>query len=440
MSRMGESGGWRAKPLPSRRSSIISVLDVGSNKICCLIARLKPRENMEVLKGRTHSIEVLGFGLQRARGVKSGVITDLDQAEQSIRLAVDAAERMAGVTVESLIVSVTAGHLSSDTFSASISLDGYEVEEADIQRVLDAGQAHSAHDEAMVIHSLPIGFSLDANRDVHDPRGMLGERLGVDMHIVSADTAPLRNLELCINRCHLQIEGFVAAPYASGLSTLVDDEAELGTICVDIGCGTTTTAVYVYGQFVHVDTIAIGGGHVTMDIARGLSTRLDDAERLKTLHGSALFSSADEREMIPISSVSDDDGDIPTQIPRATLTRIIQPRAEEIIELVRDRLNAAGFASLSSKRVVLTGGGALLTGLPEVARRIFARNVRIGRPLGVSGLPDIARGAAFSASVGLLVYPQIVKIETRMSRRAAIGRASADGYFARVGQWIRESF
>lgn len=428
------------KPLPTRRSTIVSVLDVGTSKVACLIARLKPREAGDVLRGRTHTIEVLGIGHHRSAGVKSGVIVDLDAAEHSIRHAVDAAERMSGITVESLIVNVSAGRIGSETFSASVSLAGHEVEEDDIHRVLAAGSTHSVREGRRVVHSLPIGYALDGNRGIADPRGMLGDRLGVDMHVLSADVAPLRNLELCINRCHLQVEAMVATPYASGLSTLVDDEAELGVAAVDMGGGTTTVAVFVEGQLVHADAIALGGHHVTMDIARGLSTRLADAERIKTLYGSALASAADDRDILTVPPVSEDDRDTPNHIPRAALTRIIRPRVEEILELVRDRLTASGFASLVGRRLVITGGASQLTGLSEVARRIVARNVRLGRPLGIAGLPEAGKGPAFATVVGLLIYPQVAPIAYYESRRPRRLLTGTDGYFARVGQWIRDSF
>ena len=214
--------------------------------------------------------------------------------------------------------------------------------EADIQRVLGAGGAHSVSDGRMVLHSLPIGYSLDANRGMHDPIGMLGETLGVDMHVVTADEAPLRNLELAINRCHLEVETVVATPYASALAALVDDEAELGVACVDMGGGTTTLAVFHDGEFVHADAIAIGGQHVTLDVARGLSTNLADAERIKARHGSALPSTSDDKDILTIPPVGEDERDHPNTVPRSALTRIIRPRVEETLEMTRDMLVQLG--------------------------------------------------------------------------------------------------
>lgn len=429
----------RGRGLP-RRGVIVSVLDIGSTKICCLVGRLRPAEPGEALRGRTHSIEVLGIGHQRSRGIKSGLVVNLDVAEEAVRNAVDAAERMAGVTVESLIVTVSTGRLASEKCSADVALAGRPISDADTGRVLAAGRRYSVTDGRSVVHSLPIGYSLDGESDIGDPRGMVGHRLGVDMHVVTADMPPLRNLELCLNRCHLSIEGMVAAPYASGLSVLVDDEAELGAAVVDLGGGTTTIAVFNRGHLVHVDAIAVGGQHITTDIARGLSTRLTDAERLKTMFGSALPGFSDDRELLTVPALDADEHEMPNQMPRSALTRIIKPRIDEILELVRDRLNASGFAALFGRRLVLTGGGSQLNGVTEAARRILARNVRLGRPLGVAGMPEHAKGPSFAAAVGLLIYPQVADLEQSEERHDEQFAMTGTGYLARVGHWFRESF
>ncbi|TCQ80883.1 cell division protein FtsA [Ochrobactrum sp. BH3] len=424
-----------------RKVRLLTVLDVGSSKVSCVIARLRPHESGALLPGRTHRMEVLGIGHQRSRGVKSGVIIDLDAAEQSIRLAVDAAERMAGLTVDSLIVNISAGRLKSETFTASVNLGGHEVEQTDIRRVLAAGAKQALAAERHLVHSLPVGYTLDGERGIRDPLGMLGDSLGVDMHVLTADAAPLRNLELCVNRCHLSVEAIVATPYASGLAALVGDEAEMGAACIDMGGGTTTISVFSEGKFIHADAVAIGGNHVTMDVARGFSTRMEDAERLKVMYGSALPSAADDRDLISVPPIGDDERDVPNQYPRSVLTRIIRARVEETLELVRDRLNQSGLGHIVGKRVVLTGGASQLPGMPEAARRILARNARIGRPLGIAGLPEAAKGAAFSATVGLLIYPQVAGIEERSVKAASSGlMTGTGGRIQRVSQWLRESF
>jgi cell division protein FtsA len=429
----------RLKPLSPKRTTTVTVLDIGSSKIACTIAKLRPIDaSAAFLPHRTHTVDLIGFGHQRARGIKSGVIVDMDAAEQSIRLAVDAAERMSGLTIESLIVNISAGHLSSEAYTASVAIGGHEVEDADIRRVLEAGSVHSLREGRLVVHSLPIGFSLDEATFIRDPRGMLGETLSVDMHVVSADSAPIRNILLCIERCHLHVDAVVATPYASGLAVLVDDEAELGTCVIDCGGGTTTLAVFQNGRFVHADGLPVGGHHITTDIAVGLSTSLQQAERLKTLHGSPLPCPSDDHEFLTITQIGDEAE--ANQVPRAQLVKIIRPRVEEILELVRDKLKAAGFLSSASRCVVLTGGASQLTGFGEVARRILGRQVRIGRPLGFSGLPESAKGPAFATVFGLSVYPQIAQIEQVEPRKMRQLMTGTDGYFARMGTWIRESF
>ncbi len=430
----------RMRALSARKTALLSVLDVGTSKIVCLIARLDPMETSETLRGRTHRCRVLGIGHQRSAGMKGGVIVDLEEAEGAIRRAVDAAERMAGVQVESVIVNVTGGRISSQLYNAQVGVSGRGVAEADIHRVLEACAARTQQQGRAVLHSLPTGFSLGDMRNVRDPKGMIGDMLGADMHVVSCDATAARNLMLAVERCHLAIESMVATPYAAGLAALVDDEAELGTTLIDMGAGTTSVGIFAGGNLIHVDALAIGGNHVTMDIARGLNTRLADAERLKTLYGACLTSVSDERETVAVT-LAGEDGDHPMHVPKSQLVRIIRPRVEEILELVRDRLKNAGFAASAASRIILTGGASQLTGIAEAAKRILAGQVRIGRPLGIQGLPESAKNPSFSAAVGLLVYPQAAKIEYfRPARRTAETANGTNGYIARVGQWLRDSF
>lgn len=431
----------RMKPLSGKRSSVVTVLDIGSSKVVCMIGRLTPFETAEVLSGRTHKVEILGIGHQKSRGLKAGAIADMEAVESSVRLAVDAAERMAGLTAESLIVNVTAGRLSSEIHSATVNLGGHEVAQGDLRRVVAAATRQSDLRERAVLHSLASGYILDGERGVRDPSGMYGDVLGVEMHVLTADRAPVRNLELGVNRAHLSIEAMVATPYASGLAALVTDEAEMGCAAIDMGGGTTTISVFVEGKMVHADAIALGGHHVTMDLARGLSTRLDAAERLKVMHGSALPQASEDREIITVPPIGDDDHDQPVQVPRGLIARIVRARVEETLEMIRDRIQKSGYGPVVGKRVVLTGGASQLTGLPESARRILARNVRVGRPLGVSGLPTAAKGPAFSTAVGLMIYPQVAHLETHGAGEGGLTvMTGTGGRLANMGRWLRDSF
>ena len=430
----------KMRPIAPRRSGVVGVLEVGTSKIVCMIARLKPRDSSNSLRRRTHSVDVLGIGHTSAHGIKGGAVIDMERAEHAIRRAVDAAERMAGAQIASVVVSMAGGRLSSDHFAAEVDLPEPAVAEGDIRRVLDAASTFAIGEGRTILHALPVGYAIDGVSGIGEPRGMLGRRLGVDLHVITAEAAAVRNLLLCIERCHLGVEAMVAAPYAASLATLADDEAELGVTLIDFGAGTTTVAVVENGHCVHVDGVAIGGQHVTNDVARGLSTRLADAERLKSLHGGVTVVGADDREMLTVPPIADDHHDLPRAIPKSRLLKIIRPRVEEIIELVRDRLVASGHATGAGRRIVLTGGAAQLTGHAELVGHVLGGQVRIGRPLGISRLPEAARGAPFAVATGLLVYPQVAGLEHFEARRRRLSQAEADGYFSRVGHWLREAF
>jgi cell division protein FtsA len=430
----------KAKPVSPKRSALVAALDVGTSKIACLIARLKPQSAQDVLHRRSHTVDVIGFGHTYARGIKSGAVVDMQAAEEALRQAIDVAERSAKLQLESVMVSISAGKPASELMSASVTVNGSTVANHDIARVMAAGSRHSARPGRAVLHSLPIGYTLDGVAGIRDPRGMLGRNFGIDMHVMTAEMSVIRNLMYAIESCHIDVASMVASPYAAALSALADDEGDLGAALIDMGAGTTTIAVFSGGRFVHGNGFALGGHHVTMDIARGLNTRIADAERIKTLYGSVMAGGSDERDMISVPAVDHDDRDAPQYVSRAQLVRIVKPRIEEILEMTRDRLAASPFAAEPRARVVLTGGACQLTGLPELATQILGRPVRIGRPLGIAGLPEEARGPAFAVATGLLVYPQVAHLEPSEPRSTRHSMTGTGGYFARVGRWLRESF
>ena len=429
----------RMRPISPRRSAIVAALDIGTSKIVCLIARLKPQEPQDTLRRRSHSIEILGLGHTEARGMKAGAVINLAEAEQAVRHAVDLAEREASVQLESVVLSLSSGRPGSESYAVNVNVAGSGVTEGDIARALSAGCNHSVRPGRVLLHSMPIGYALDGVRGVGEPRGMLAREFGVDMHMVTADVAAARNLMLVVERCHLEVETMVASPYVAGLSAIADDEADVGAALIDMGAGTTTMSVFSSGRFTYADGFALGGNHITMDLARGLNARISDAERIKTFYGSVLAGGSDERDMITVPAVGDDDREPPQFVSRASLVRIIKPRVEEILEMVRDRLAASPFASEPRARAVFTGGASQLTGLSELAARILNRPVRIGRPLGIGGLPDAAKGPAFAVATGLLVYPQAAHLEHFEPRRTR-HLMTGTGYIARVGRWLRESF
>ena len=423
----------------SKRQRIVAALDVGTSKICCLIAKTSPAPDWFEGKGEAVQFEVLGFDHTRAEGLKAGMVAHLDSAEACIRSAVDAAERMAGVTVEDVHVSVTCGRLRSESFSASVALPSGAVREDDILRLLAGGRQYAARDKRSVLHALPMSYCIDENSWISEPQGMCGERLSVELHAVTADEVAMRNIMLCVERCHLGVASLVAAPYASALSVITPDEAKFGVACIDFGAGTTTLSVFDDGHFIHADGIALGGNAITTDIARTLGAPLEHAERIKTLHGSAFATISDEREIITYPAVTGLPQPSLNQITKAQLALIIRPRIEEILDLMRRRLAASGVASEATQHLVLTGGGSQLTGIAELATNMFGRTARLGRPRSLSGLPAVAAAPDFASSIGLLL--QWERGDDRLSGRAEQRfLRTGTGYFARVGEWIRDNF
>ena len=405
------------------RGSLVAALDVGTTKICCFIARVEAEPR------------VIGIGHQIARGMRGGAIVDLEAAGNSIRNAVHAAEVMAGETIERVVANLSGGYAGSRILRTEIDIGRREVGNAEMNRVLERGYTMRDGGDRQVIHSIPVGFSIDDSRGVRDPRGMVGEKLGVNMHVVTAATASMRNHAAVIGRSHLELEALVVSPYAAGLACLVEDEMDLGATVIDMGGGTTTIGVFFDGNLIFADTVPVGGSHVTNDIARGLSTPIAHAERLKALFGSAIASTLDEREMIAVPQMGDEDDSHVNHVPKSLLVSIIAPRVEETLEMVRDRLEASGVDKIAGRRVVLTGGACQLHGVRELAGHILDKQVRIGRPARIGGLAEATHGPAFSTAAGLLRFAMSQRAESPRPVRPAL-----NGMLGRVGQWLRENF
>ncbi|WP_342712415.1 cell division protein FtsA [Bradyrhizobium sp. B124] len=428
----------KTRPM-QKRTAMVASLDVGSSKIACMIARLRPSPPNEALCGRTHAVELIGYSQIQSRGVKAGSVVDLAECEKAVRHAVALAERMAKVRVESVLLSVSGGRLHGQLVEAAADIHGGSVTADDISRVTSAGMRHAAGAGRTVLHALPVGYALDGVKGIRDPRGMVARQFGVDMNVVTSDATVAKNLMLVVERCHLNVEAMASSPYVAGLSVLTDDEADLGAAVVEMGAGSTTIATYSGGRLVHASGFALGGQHITMDLARGIGACIADAERIKTLYGTVLTGGSDSRELMSVPTAGDD-RETPQIVSRATIANIVRHRAEEIFEMVRDRLADSPFAAEPRARVVLSGGASQLTGTVELATRILNRQVRIGRPLGFGRLPNEAKGASFSVPTGLLVYPQYAHLEHVEPRRTRQLRTGTDGYFGKVGRWLREGF
>jgi cell division protein FtsA len=400
------------------------VLDIGTTKIVCLIGRIESDGEPRVL----------GFGWQRARGVKAGSIIDLAEAERAIRAACGQAEEMADTQLGGVIVNLSCGQPESRAQHIAWQIGGRAVTEPDLRAILHEGRRRSAEDGRETVHAFPLGFTVDATPGADDPRGMICEQLTARLHMVDAAQASLRNLGACLMRCDLEVEELVSAPFAAGLATLVEDEKQLGAVVIDMGGGSTSLAVFHEGHLVHTAQLPVGGWNVTNDLARGLSTPIAHAERLKTLHGGTQSVPEDDKEWLPVPMVGEEEEQI-ARIPRAMVVNIIRPRIEETFELVRDRIEAAGLGEEAGRRVVLTGGASQLMGVREVAAHVLDRQVRLGRPHPVRGLPEMASGPGFAAPCGLLAWAAgegrpLLDIQPSLDRPR--------GLLRRITNWLKE--
>lgn len=410
------------------KPGLIAALDIGTTKVACLIAR----------RDDEGQLAVIGIGHQLSRGIKSGVVTDIGEACTSITAAVHAAEQMAGETIEDVIVSVNGTNLKSRTVTVELDVLADGVSDQDVADLIHEGCASLESAEHSILHYFPTHYTLDAAKGLRDPRGMIGKKLATDLQIVTARGAYLKNLSQCIARAHLNISDYVMASHASALAVLERDEMDLGVTCIDMGGGVTSFSVFVGGRNVYADAVPIGGNHVTSDIAQGLSTALHSAERLKTLHGSAVASAKDAEVMIDVPQLGErEDEDEPTTMPRAMLVGVIRPRMEEIFELIRGKLEASGFDKVSGRRCVLTGGASQMLGVGDLAAKMLAKQVRKGKPVTVPGMAEAISGPAFAAVVGMLQYETAQSWEEEIltndqSRRVWLPE--------RIVNWLRENF
>lgn len=418
------------------RSRVVAALDIGSTKISCLIASAVRNSQ----SGDTE-LRVKGFGTTAARGIRSGAVASIEEAEKSIRLAVDAAERKAGVAVEEVCVGVSGGRPQSTKYSATWRVSASVVRQADIDQVVGLALAKAVVGTRTVLHLTPLRFVLDGVAGVQAPLGMHGHQLSVEVSLITIETPFLQNLSEAIDRSHLSVAGFVPASHAAGTSCLAADEKQLGAVLIDMGSSVTSIGIFQNGKLVSADTVPLGGQHITNDIARALCTPLPQAERLKSLYGGLLAFGADELELIPAPRVGETGIDSLHHIPRAQLTAIVRPRMEEILELVSEKINSAGMSGAACRRAVLTGGGASLPGLRELSRSVLRLETRIGHISQSLGLPETMRQPSAAVATGLLIYALDPDARLEMPVQAAVAiERQQMSYVRRVGRWLVESF
>jgi cell division protein FtsA len=406
----------------SRKDGLIVGLDIGTTKICVVVAE------------RTgDGIDVVGIGTHPSRGLRKGVVVDIDATVDSIKHAVEEAELMADCEITSVYAGIAGGHIRGLNSHGVVAVKDREVADGDVRRVIDAAKAVAIPMDREVIHVIPQEFIIDDQDGIREPLGMSGVRLEAKIHIVTAAVTSAQNIVKCANKAGLNVIDIVLEPLASADATLADDERDLGVCLVDIGGGTTDIAVFADGSIKHTSVLGLGGYHVTNDIAVGLRTPFEEAERIKKRFGvaSARFLGSDD--VISVPSVG---GRRPRQVSRKILCEVVEPRIDEILSLARQALAQAGLEDRIPSGVVLTGGCAALDGLTDLAEEIFESPVRLGTPSRIGGLQDVVRGPMYATGVGLALFGA-VQLRGRPSTRF---RIRDDSIFGRVKQRMRDWF
>lgn len=413
---------------------VIGVLDLGSSKVCCVIAE-RPA-SLRTSEPLFEQFRILGVGHFRSGGVKSGVIVDLDAAELAVRAAVAQAEHEAGVRLDEIYVGISCGRLKSLNFRAEAELARGLVSLEDLANLAEAAREYAANGERTLVHLNEVDFQIDGCAGIHDPRGLTGQKLGVDLHAITSDAAPLRNVSLLAKRCFLKVAGFVPAGYASALSATTAEEREAGVVSIDIGGGAMAIAGFVGGRFVHMDVVPFGASSITTDIARELAVSFDEAERLKALNGSVLHAVSDETEVIAYTAII---GGRPVRktVVRADIRRLVEHRLGLLLQLVSEQLESSALEQFAGCRVVMTGGGSQLLGLAEFAANFLGRPVRAATPRGLDVAGDALQSAAFSAVTGMLAAS--LSANHLLTGKLG-GESGLEGPLGRVGRWLRESF
>ena len=368
-------------------------LDIGTSTVTCIVAEFPA----------SGPLSVIGIGSSPSRGLRKGVVVNLEACVEAIKHAVEEAELMAGVTAERAYVGIAGGHIRSVNSRGVVAIAGRDrtVSREDVSRVLEAAKAISVPQDQEILHVVPREFVVDDQDGIHDPVGVCGSRLEALVHIVTGSISSVQTLVNCVNRAGIEVIDTVLEQFADCEAVLTPDEKEMGVAMVDIGGGTTDLAVYERGSIVHTSVLPTGGDHFTSDIAIGLRTPIPDAEKIKKKYGCALASMIGEDEMIEVPTMG---GRKPRVLSRQVLCEIVQPRAEEIFGLVQDEIRRCGYDRSISAGIVLTGGGSILEGVPEIAEQIFDLPVRRASPAGVGGLADVVASPQYSTAIGVVLY------------------------------------
>lgn len=419
--------------LAARGAPVIGVLDIGTSKIACIIARVLPPGDGGA---DTPSFDILAFETILSRGIKAGVAIDLSKAEAPITAVIARAEEKAGVTLASVHLSVTCGRLQSLHFTAHADIKSGRAAKEDIARLMAGARAYAAREGRTLLHMNELGWQLDGVPMATEPVGLPGGRVSADVHAVTADEPPLRNHLMLAERSYVPAASLVATPYASALAATSEEERRAGVTLVDLGAGTMSIAQFLDGQLTGVDALPFGAGLITSDISRALHTPLERAERIKTKYGTLVTAPSDEHEDFSYAIFGEDEFEA-HRTTKAQLSAIIRPRMASLLDLTMERIAKGSGGELKDGRIVVTGGASLTTGMADFATRHLGVPVRVGRPELVSGRHETALEPQFAAVVGLLSAVSRIGTESGAGREGGPGNA---GYLARVGQWLKQGF
>ena len=403
--------------------NLIVALDIGTSKVVSIVGEVTP----------TNEVEIVGLGSHPSRGLKKGVVVNIESTVQSIQRAVEEAELMAGCQIHSVYAGIAGSHIRSLNSHGIVAIREKEVSIGDVERVIDAARAVAIPADQQILHTLAQEFIIDSQEGIKEPVGMSGVRLEAKVHLVTGAVSAVQNIVKCVRRCGLEVDDIVLEQLASAYAALSDDEKELGVCLVDIGGGTTDLAVFTEGAIRHTAVIPIAGDQVTNDIAVALRTPTQFAEEIKVKYACALTQLASAEETIEVPSV----GDRPARrLARQTLAEVVEPRYEELFTLVQAELRRSGFEDLCAAGVVITGGTAKMEGVVELAEEIFHMPVRLGVPQGVAGLVDVVRNPIYSTGVGLLLYGR----HNRGGSRDLLQSAGVNGIWKRMKHWFQGNF
>src|SRR5213595_646709 len=409
--------------MPKDNKNLIVALDVGTSKVACLVAELRPDA----------SLEILGMGGHESKGLKKGVVVNIEATVSAIQRALEEAELMADCKISSAFVGIAGSHIRSFNSTGMVAIKDREVSALDVERAIDTARAVNIPTDQQILHVLRQEFIIDGQEDVREPIGMSGVRLEVKVHIVTGAVSAAQNIVKCVRRCGLEVNDLILQPLASSLAVLTEDEKELGVCLVDIGGGTSDIAVFREGAIRHTAVVPIAGDQITNDIAMALRTPTAEAEELKVRHGCALRQLAEAGQMIEVAGVGDRP---PRMLSRQTLAEVVEPRVEELYSLIQQVLRDSGYEELLSSGVVLTGGSAVMQGMVELGEEIFHMPVRLGIPRYTGSLCDVVRSARFATAVGLVVEGVAQVQHGQLSRQSGSFRAA----LARMREWFQRNF